>query len=272
MYPVGPYVFTPTDAARTFANLGELWRGYVHELDAVPDAARDRAVELARRLAPALGRGVPEERATDPAGLLDELGADAARRVTDRTWPDDVIGTELAAAWSGIRAVGDELRRAGAVAVAVNGAGRIVQLSVSDGGVPKRAVDAVDVDHGGVVGDRQAARNHHGRPWQALCLWSVEVIDAFVAAGHSLVPGAAGENLTLAGIDWAAMRPGVRLRAGGVTCEISSYALPCTKNSRWFADGDHRVMHHSRGPVSRVYATVTEPGRIAVDDPVAIVR
>ena len=46
----------------------------------------------------------------------------------------------------------------------------------------------------------------------------------------------------------------------------AAYALPCTHNQRWFIDGDFNVMHHERGPVSRVYATVLEPGRIATGD------
>ena len=37
-------------------------------------------------------------------------------------------------------------------------------------------------------------------------------------------------------------------------------------NKRWFIDGDYSVMHHERGPVSRVYATVLEPGDITTGD------
>jgi MOSC domain-containing protein YiiM len=61
--------------------------------------------------------------------------------------------------------------------------------------------------------------------------------------------------------------PGAQLQLGEVRCEVSSYALPCKKNARWFTDGRFDVMHHRRGPVSRVYATVLEPGTIRVGDP-----
>jgi MOSC domain-containing protein YiiM len=107
---------------------------------------------------------------------------------------------------------------------------------------------------------------HHGRPWQALCLWSLEVIDAFQAAGHPIAPGLAGENITVSGLHWPDVRPGVRIQIGEVLCEISSYAIPCSQNSGWFLDGEFTLMHHDRGPVSRVYATVLEPGRIATGD------
>ena len=136
--------------------------------------------------------------------------------------------------------------------------------------MPKAAVPEVAVDWRGVVGDRQAARQHHGRPWQALCLWSREVIDALNADGHRLRPGAAGENITIEDLPWADVRPGVRLRIGTVLCEASAYAEPCSKNAQWFAGGDFRAMHASKGPVSRVYATVLEPGRIATGDPVIL--
>jgi MOSC domain-containing protein YiiM len=118
-----------------------------------------------------------------------------------------------------------------------------------------------------MAGDRQATRVHHGRPWQALCIWSSEVIDDFRRAGHPLAPGLAGENITICGLPWPEVRAGVRLRVGGVLCEVSAYALPCKSNTRWFIDGDYTVMHHELGPVSRVYATVLEPGVITTGDP-----
>ncbi len=51
---------------------------------------------------------------------------------------------------------------------------------------------------------------------------------------------------------------------------MSSYAVPCTHNARWFKDGNFEVMHHDRGPVSRVYATVLEPGSITTGDPAVL--
>lgn len=144
--------------------------------------------------------------------------------------------------------------------------GRVVRLGLSDGGVPKRAADSVRVGFGGVTGDRQATRAHHGRPWQALCLWSVEVIDSLAADGHPIEPGAAGENVSIGGLHWADVTPGVRLRLGDVVCQVSSFAIPCRQNARWFADGQFVRIHHSNGPVSRVYATVLQPGAIRSDD------
>jgi hypothetical protein len=174
------------------------------------------------------------------------------------------LADDLPLTWAALQAAGPALRAAGELPARRQG--EVVGLFRSGGGVPKAAVDSVEVDWGGVVGDRQANRTHHGRPWQALCIWSAEVIDDFRAQGHPLAPGNAGENITVRGLTWDDVRPGVRVQVGSVLCEISSYALPCSKNARWFSGGDFSLMHHERGPVSRVYATVLEQGSIAVGD------
>jgi MOSC domain-containing protein YiiM len=270
MYRIGPYEFTRTDTRRTFAALGELWRMYVHDLPETPPAAYEPARRVVDRLVEATGHrpdspGGPN----DLASTLSALGAAAEQCLTAGEWDDQRTSEELAAAWTGVRAVGDELRAAGVVAT--TGTGAVVRLNTSMGGVPKVPLGSAEVGWSGMAGDVQAARQHHGRPWQALCLWGVEVIDRFAADGHPIGPGSAGENLTLSGLDWSQIRPGSRLRIGSVDCEVSSYAIPCKKNARWFSDGKYQRMHHTAGPVSRVYATVLQPGRIDTDDTVTLV-
>lgn len=165
--------------------------------------------------------------------------------------------------------VGRGLQRLGAGAPRQQGV--VAQVNVSDGGVPKMAVAEAQVTARGLVGDRQRARQHHGRPWQALCLWSLEVVEALAAEGHPIAPGAAGENLTLAGIDWATLRPGTRLQIGAVLAEVSAWTQPCTKNARWFADRDFRRIDHDRHPGwSRAYAWVRTPGVVRTGEPVVV--
>ena len=171
---------------------------------------------------------------------------------------------DLQLVWSAWSAAGPALRAAGQLPGRT--VGTITGLHRSDGGLPKTAIDRATVEWRGVAGDRQATRVQHGRPWQALCLWSAEVIDDFRAQGHPIAPGRAGENVTIGGLPWGDVRPGVRLQLGEVLCEISAYALPCYQNERWFIDSDFELIHHERGPVSRVYATVLQPGDVAVGD------
>ncbi|HEX5695581.1 MAG TPA: MOSC domain-containing protein, partial [Acidimicrobiia bacterium] len=124
-----------------------------------------------------------------------------------------------------------------------------------------------EIDESGLVGDIQADRVHHGRPEQALCLFSLEVIERFRAEGHSISPGSAGENITVAGLDWSEVVPGRRMSIGPVEIEITHYTTPCAKNAQWFSDGRFSRMHQSKHPgESRVYARVLRGGTIAPGD------
>ena len=110
-----------------------------------------------------------------PVGsLIDEpaiAGALAAHRKTIAAIDVDAPDTDLIHdAIHGLRDLGRRLHEAGAGAPSQQGS--VLQLSASNGGVPKDAVLAADVGRRGLLGDRQANRKHHGRPFQALCLWS----------------------------------------------------------------------------------------------------
>ncbi len=145
--------------------------------------------------------------------------------------------------------------------------GRVVGVFASDGGVPKVAVGEAVVGYRGLEGDRQASRKHHGRVWQAICLWSADVIEALRAEGHPIAPGCAGENVTVADLDWPSLRPGVQLRLGSVLAEVSAYTAPCAANAAWFVDRDFHRMAHDRHPGwSRAYASVMEDGVVRVGD------
>jgi MOSC domain-containing protein YiiM len=149
--------------------------------------------------------------------------------------------------------------------------GTVEQVNTSPGGVPKLPVASALVTARGLTGDRQGNRMHHGRPWQAVCLWSADVIDELAADGHPIAYGSAGENITVRGIDWRQMRPGLRLQVGTALLETTPYAIPCTKNAQWFADGDFRRIAHDVAPgTSRIYARVLGVGRVRVRDAVIV--
>lgn len=149
--------------------------------------------------------------------------------------------------------------------------GRVHQINTSKGGVPKLAIDNAVVDASGVVGDEQADKVHHGSPDQALCLYSLEVIETLRSEGHSIAPGSAGENITVSGLDWQQVVPGTRMRIGTVAIEITYYATPCAKNAQWFKGGKFNRMHATKHPgESRVYARVLEGGPIQTGDPVEL--
>lgn len=147
--------------------------------------------------------------------------------------------------------------------------GRIVQLSVSGGGVPKRPVETARVTPLGLDGDAHRDDEHHGGPERAVCLFAMEAILELRAEGHPLVPGALGENVTLQGVDWSAVQPGVRLRLGeDVLLEITHYTTPCLNIRPAFVDGNFSLVSQKRHPGrSRVYARVISPGTLRRGDP-----
>jgi MOSC domain-containing protein YiiM len=155
----------------------------------------------------------------------------------------------------------------------VSDAGRIVQLSVSNGGVPKHAVETARVTPLGLEGDAHRNHEHHGGPERAVCLFAMEAILELQAEGHPLVPGALGENVTIEGLDWSAVQPGTRLRLGDeVLLEITRYTTPCLNIRPAFRDGDYSRVSQKRHPGrSRVYARVVATGTVRRGDPARLV-
>lgn len=155
--------------------------------------------------------------------------------------------------------------------------GRIHQISVSPGGVPKRAVERVRITRDGLEGDWQNDRKHHGGPDRAVCLLALEVIERLRAEGHPISPGAAGENLTVAGVDWPAIVPGVVLVIGdapdAVELEVVSYTQPCSTIRAAFRDLKFKRIDQDLHPgESRVYARVRREGLVRVGDACRVQR
>jgi MOSC domain-containing protein YiiM len=148
--------------------------------------------------------------------------------------------------------------------------GRIVQVSVSPGGVPKRAVPVGRLGPLGLEGDGHRVRAHHGGPDRALCLFSLEQLGALQAEGHPVAPGALGENVTLAGLDWAEVQPGDCFRLGpAALIQVTRFTSPCAGIRGAFLDGDSARVSQTRHPGwSRVYARVLAGGEIRPGDPV----
>lgn len=145
--------------------------------------------------------------------------------------------------------------------------GQVVGLQRSRGGVPKLPVRFAEVRVGGMEGDWQRNRRYHGGPDRALCLYSMELIEALAAEGHAITPGALGENVTLSGFPWPEIIPGVRLRIGTVDVEVTAFAAPCRQIERVFQGRRiARVAEKMNPGWSRVYARVLREGVIHVGD------
>jgi MOSC domain-containing protein YiiM len=133
-------------------------------------------------------------------------------------------------------------------------------------------VTSARVTANGLEGDGHRDLEHHGGPERALCLFSLEQIRALQVEGHTVRPGAIGENLTLEGLDWERVQPGAVLEVGeGVRIKITRYTSPCFNIKPSFLGGDFaRVSQKIHPGWSRVYATVLQPGTISQGDPVRL--
>ncbi len=146
------------------------------------------------------------------------------------------------------------------------------QINISDGGVPKLPVLEAKVSEQGLDGDRQRNLKFHGGPDRAVCLYSLELIERLQDEGHPIDPGATGENLTLSGLNWDEVCPGVRLTIGPeLQLEVTSYTTPCHHNGRWFRDEEFSRIAQKLNPGwSRVYAKVLRGGIVRSGDVVEI--
>ena len=150
---------------------------------------------------------------------------------------------------------------------------RIFQINISpSGGVPKQPVREAVVGERGIVGNRVANPKIHGGPLAALCLYSLELIQALQSEGHPIFPGSVGENLTLSQLEWAQVTPGMRLQLGDeVLIEVTKYTTPCETIVGSFADRNSmRILQKTHPGWSRVYAKVLRTGRIKVGDRVTV--
>ena len=149
--------------------------------------------------------------------------------------------------------------------------GRVESLQASGGGVPKVSVAVAVIDPAGVVGDVQGNRRNHGRPWQAVCLYSADLIASLRSEGHPVTAGGTGENVTISGVDWSRMRGGLTITIGDVEVRTSSPAAPCHKIGDCFTDRYwNRIDHVEHPGWARWYASVLRGGTVAPGDTVTI--
>jgi MOSC domain-containing protein YiiM len=151
--------------------------------------------------------------------------------------------------------------------------GTVFSINIARGGVPKRPAVSAWVGVGGVEGDGQRNRQLHGGPDRAVSLYSLELIQALRAEGHPVEPGSLAENLTLAGLDWSLMVPGVQVEVGPVRLELTSYVNPCKNISASFINGEFvRVSQKVYPGWSRLYARVLEEGLVTSGLPAIVIR
>ena len=155
---------------------------------------------------------------------------------------------------------------------------RIVQVNISQGGVPKKPVPSARVTLTRVEGDDWNDKISHGLADQNVCLFSLELIEELKAEGFPLFPGALGENLTTEGLDYRKVRLGEIYRIGDdVELRITKIRVPCSTIAV-YGEGIIAATYDldvKRGNVetpkwgrSGYYAKVLKEGIVKPDDPI----
>ncbi|WP_420457233.1 MOSC domain-containing protein [Rubrivirga sp.] len=148
---------------------------------------------------------------------------------------------------------------------------RVLQVNTSPGGVPKRAVAEAWVGREGLSGDAVNHPKVHGGPERAVCLFSLELIQALQAEGHPIFPGSVGENLTVAGLDWPTLEVGAVVEVGGARLQLTQRVEPCKTIAGSFADGAFKRIKPDRVPdQTRWYARVLTEGTVRPGDEVRV--
>jgi len=151
------------------------------------------------------------------------------------------------------------------------GDGSVAFINRSDGGVPKLHVPSAHVSVNGLESDRQRNQRFHGGPERALCLYSLELISELQREGHPIFPGSIGENLTIMGVSWDSIVPGLTLEIGPIRIMITSYTKPCRTIRESFAVHHiSRISEKVHPGWSRVYARVLMAGTVNVGDAVKL--
>jgi MOSC domain-containing protein YiiM len=159
--------------------------------------------------------------------------------------------------------------------------GVVVQVSISPGGVPKRAIDEGYVTRKGITGDHWRHPSFHGTARRAILLMTAEGIDELAAQGFPVYFGALGENITTRGVDRRSLRIGQRFRIGEAVIVLTEVRLPCGTLNVYGAGiqaaaYDARTMAgDTTSPVwgmSGFYASVAEPGILRPGDSIALLH
>jgi len=157
--------------------------------------------------------------------------------------------------------------------------GTILQVNVSDGGLPKRPVSGAYLAELGVEGDRQAHPQIHGGPEKAVLLIAAEAVDALKERGYPVFYGALGENLTTRGLALRDLRIGDRLWAGKALIQITRPRGPCAQLDVYGASLQREIwdpLMQRRDPasprwgLSGLYARVVAPGPVVAGDIIAV--
>lgn len=160
--------------------------------------------------------------------------------------------------------------------------GRILQINISKGGVPKMPVGSAFVSFERVDGDDWRHKDVHGGAQQVILMIAQENIDALKTSGFPVFPGALGENFTTEGLDYKTIRYGDVFKAGeALEFRITKRRAPCRTilvygssiNEAIFDKAAHEHDWRSeKWGVSGFYAEILKEGSVKAGDTIERIK
>jgi MOSC domain-containing protein YiiM len=152
---------------------------------------------------------------------------------------------------------------------------RVLQINISNGGVPKRSITSAVVGRLGIERDKHAHPQFHGGSRKALLLIASEVVEKLKGEGWPLFGGALGENISTVGLDHRSWRPGMRYKIGAIEIELTIPRQPCATLNRYGPGIQQRIYDQRVNQLdpqsphwgeSGFYASVLQSGPIHTND------
>lgn len=144
---------------------------------------------------------------------------------------------------------------------------RIISINISAGGIPKLPVPHIRLMTSGLEGDGHN-HNKHNTLIQAVCLQDIEELNKLNSFGYELLPGKAGENLTVEHLQVNSLPIGTILEfSGGVVLEISKVRNPC-----YVMDAIHPSLKENALGRHGMYAKVIKEGAFQVGETIKVIN
>ena len=143
----------------------------------------------------------------------------------------------------------------------------VISINISKGGIPKIPINSVNITEKGLEGDGHNHEKHY-RLTQAVCIQDIERLEELSEKGYPLPSGAAGENLTVRGLNVNSLSIGTILEfSGGVVLKITRVRPTC-----YVMDQIHPKLKEDAEGRHGMYAKVIKGGQLKIGEGIEIMN
>ncbi|PHS12687.1 MAG: hypothetical protein COA78_07825 [Blastopirellula sp.] len=144
--------------------------------------------------------------------------------------------------------------------------GTVAGVCISEGGIPRRMVDQIQIEAGGIIEDGHRFEEHSTAK-RAVSLFDMELYSTASGESESCEPGSAGENIALRGVLLYKYAVGTTIQVGEVQLKIERIWVPCYTRS----ESTNKVVAN-KANAAGCFASVIVPGVVKAGVAVAILN